>query len=196
MRRSWLYPSVFAAFVAAPLLAGPADDDFKVEPGFTSLINGKDLSGWRVGQEALTGKTESSDHRFAAQDGMIVIRGGRPNLNIETTAEFNRDFTLRLDFRASAMANSGLFLRGIQLQIRDYPTVGPYKDLKKFNNGGWNAIEVAVKTDEKTRKPVALCTCNGEVLESMLVVGDKGGIGLQSETNTLEYRRIRIMEQP
>lgn len=192
MRRLWLWVGILALVP----LTGAADDEFRVEPGFISLINSKDLSGWRVGQEKLDGKLESADHRFAAQDGTIVIRGGRPNLNIETTAEFNNDFVLRLDFRASAMANSGLFLRGVQLQVRDYPTVGPYKDLKKFNSGGWNAIEVTVKTDETTRKPIAVCTCNGEVLEAALAIGSTGGIGLQSETNTLEYRRIRIMEKP
>jgi hypothetical protein len=39
---------------------------------------------------------------------------------------------------------------------------------------------------------VAECTCNGEVLEKALAIPPRGGIGLQSETNRIEYRRIRI----
>ena len=99
-------------------------------------------------------------------------------------------FTLRLEFRASRDANSGLHLRdkafAHQLQIRDYPRVGPYKTLKNYKDGDWNAIEVMV-TGAK-----ALCTCNGEVLEASLVIPLKGPLALQSETNVIEYRNLRI----
>ena len=166
------------------------EDEFKVEEGFTSLLNGKDLSGWQLGKETLEGKTETADKRFKAQDGAIVIQGGSKNEDLYTAREFERDFVLRLEFRASPRANSGLHIRGKQLQVRDYPSIGPYKDLKHFNDGGWNAIEVTVKGTS------AHCTCNGELLEAAATVPAKGGIGLQSETNQLEYRRIRIKEMP
>jgi len=51
------------------------------EDGYTSLFNGKDLTGWKYGDvppkmkpptEVLDGRTASSDKRFAAKDGMIV----------------------------------------------------------------------------------------------------------------------------
>ena len=61
---------------------------------------------------------------------------------------YDGDFTLRLEFRASTNANSGLHLRdkafGHQLQIRDYPRVGPYKSLQRFKDRDWNKIEVVV----------------------------------------------------
>ena len=100
---------------------------------------------------------------------------------------------LRLDFRASRDANSGLHLRdkafAHQLQIRDYPRVGPYKTLKGYKDGDWNAIEVIVRGTK------ARCTCNGELLEAALEIPGKGPLALQSEINVVEYRNIRIKGQ-
>jgi hypothetical protein len=168
------------------------------EPGFTPLFNGKDLTGWRLGKTDLTGKTTTDDGRFTAQNGVLVITGSKDkpqkNLEIDTAQSFNADFTLRLDFRASKDANSGLHLRDKafphQLQVRDYPRVGPYKTLKKFKSEDWNALEVVV-TGTKAR-----CTCNGELLEAALEIPAQGRLSLQSETNLLEYRNIRIKTTP
>ncbi|MHC5541907.1 3-keto-disaccharide hydrolase, partial [Singulisphaera rosea] len=164
------------------------------DPGFTPLFNGKDLTGWRYGQADLTGKTSSDDGRFAVKDGILVITDSKDkppkNTEIDTVESFDGDFTLRLEFRASKDANSGLHLRdkifAHQLQIRDYPRVGPYKALKSYKDGDWNAIEVVV-TGTKAR-----CTCNGELLEAALEIPAKGPLALQSETNVLEYRKIRV----
>lgn len=172
------------------------DDTFTPEEGFTSLFNGKDLTGWRLGKQPLEGKVETEDYRFAAKEGAIRIQGGKPIEDLYTVRDFPRNFVLRLEFRAQPQANSGLYIRGTQLQVRDYPTVGPYQDLKSFRPGDWNAIEVTVKAGENGKPAIALCTCNGEVLEESLVIPATGGIGLQSETNQIEYRRIRIKETP
>ncbi|WP_406693988.1 DUF1080 domain-containing protein [Singulisphaera sp. Ch08] len=172
------------------------DDAFTIEEGFTSLFNGKDLSGWRLGKQPLDGKVKTEDFRFEAIDGVIRIQGGKPIEDLYTVREFPRDFVLRLEFRAQPKANSGLHIRGTQLQVRDYLTVGPYKDLKSFKPGDWNALEVTVKAGADGKPAIALCTCEGEVLEKELVVPATGGIGLQSETNQIEYRRIRIKEIP
>ena len=164
------------------------------EPGFRPIFNGKDLTGWRVGNVRLNDKTSSKDGRFAVKDGILVITGSKdkpPKMaEIETVDSYDVDFTLRLEFRASKEANSGLHLRdkafAHQLQIRDYPRVGPYKSLEGYKDGDWNAIEVVV-TGTKAR-----CTCNGELLEAALEIPDKGPLALQSETNVIEYRNIRI----
>jgi hypothetical protein len=191
-RRQWIVLGLagLTTLVVAGVRTGRAGDEFSVEEGFQSLFNGKDLSGWRLGHESLDGKTETADHRFATRDGAIVIQGAAKIEDLYTVREFGRDFILRLEFRAAPRANSGLYIRGKQLQVRDYPTIGPYKTLKQFHNGGWNAIEVTVKGES------AECTCNGELLEKALAVPPTGGIGLQSETGQIEYRRIRIKEQP
>jgi arylformamidase len=180
----------FAALLATLLIPAARGD----EPGFTPLFNGKDLTGWRHGTTDLAGKTATDDGRFAVKDGILVITGSKempPKMTeIDTVDSFDDDFTLRLDFRASREANSGLHLRdkvfAHQLQIRDYPRVGPYKTLKSYRDGGWNAIEVVV-TGTKAR-----CTCNGELLEEALEIPAQGPLALQSETNVVEYRNIRV----
>ncbi len=187
-RRTWLRLAALVPMARLGFGSSSRADETSSEEGFESLFNGKDLTGWKLGSESLDGKTESADHRFSVKDGALVCTGGKPIEVVETTRTFSADFVLRLEFRASPKANSGLFMRGKQLQVRDYPTVGPYKDLKHFKNGDWNAIEVTVKGD------TARSTCNGEVLEASQDVKGKGGIGLQAETNILEYRNLRIRE--
>jgi hypothetical protein len=164
------------------------------EPGFARIFNGKDLTGWRHGQKDLAGITITDGGRFAVKDRILVITGSKdrpPTMTeIDTAEPYNGDFTLRLEFRASRDANSGLHLRdkafAHQLQIRDYPRVGPYKLLKSYREGGWNELEVVVSGNK------ARCTCNGELLEAALEIPDKGPLSLQSETNVVEYRNIRI----
>ena len=148
-----------------------------------------------------TARPRSSDGRFKVQNGTILITGatkpGQAKMEaIDTVALFTGDFILRLEFRASRDANSGLHLRDHefkhQLQIRDYPRVGPYKELKHYKEGDWNAIEVTVKKTADGKGALARCTCNGEVLEEALPIPAKGPIGLQSETNTVEYRNLQV----
>jgi hypothetical protein len=105
-----------------------------------------------------------------------------------TQREFPKDFILRLEFRAAVNADSGIFLRGPQLQCRDYWVAGPYKALTKYKPQDWNQIEVVVKDN------VAHCTCNGEVLEAALKLPDTGPIGLEADRGQMEYRRIRVQE--
>ena len=192
-RRRMAGSSVVVLLVSMFLIPAARAD----EPGFQSLFNGKDLTGWRLGNTDLAGKTASDDGRFAVKDGILVITGSNstpPKMaEIDTAESYDGDFTLRLEFRASRNANSGLHLRdkafAHQLQIRDYPRVGPYKTLKDYRDGGWNAVEVTV-TGTKAR-----CTCNGELLEAALVIPERGPLALQSETNVVEYRNIRIKRE-
>ena len=171
-------------------------DASRSEGGFADLIRGDDLAGWRLGDQPLAGKVATDDGRFRAEGGSIVIQGGPKIEDIYTVKEFNRDFDLRLEFRAGPRANSGLYLRGKQLQVRDYATIGPYKALEGFREGDWNAIEVQVRADPSGDGALAYCTCNGEVLEEALPVPATGGIGLQSETNRIEYRKVRVRQRP
>ena len=164
-------------------------DDAKPEAGVVELYNGKDLTGWgyKTG-EKFDGKTESDDKRFSAKEGMIVVNPGKGIKQLWTTAKFPNDFELRLEFRAAINADSGLFLREPQLQVRDYLVAGPYKDLKKYKPQDWNEIVVIVKGN------VAHCTCNGEVLVDALKLPATGGIGLEADRGQMEYRNIRLKE--
>jgi len=175
-------------------------DDFQCEPGFEPLFNGRDLTGWGYRDQPtlekqldLDGRTTSPDGRYVAAHGRIVVTTppeGRRVEQLWTTREFPDDFELRLEFRATPTADSGVFIRAPQLQCRDYLLAGPYKDLKSYKPQDWNELVVTVNDG------VAHCTCNGEVLEAALGVPKSGPIGLEGDSGQLEYRRIRIKKQP
>ena len=120
------------------------------QDGFTPLFNGKDLSGWRYGKDALDGKTETADQRFKVLDGVIVAmekdaagKGGIKDLN--TVQEFDKDFQLKLEFRASAKSDSGVYIRGPQLQVRDFIRLNQQKQLTKFKDDDWNELDITVR---------------------------------------------------
>ncbi len=184
--------------LAVSLLLSPVARaaDFQPEPGFISLFNGKDLSGWGyTAEEKFDGKTEASDGRYSAKDGILTVHPLNPDKGparrqLWTTKEFPKDFILRLEFRAAVNADSGIFLRKPQLQCRDYLVAGPYKELKQYKPQEWNVVEVTVKDN------VARCTCNGEVLEAALKLPATGPVGLEADRGQMEYRHIQIKELP
>lgn len=167
-------------------------DTFQPEEGFVSLFNGKDLTGWRFkGGEPFDGKTLSSDGRYLALNGRLIVQTpseGSKIAQLWSVREFPKDFTLRLEFRATPDADSGVFIREPQLQCRDYLLAGPFKNLTKYKPQDWNQLEVVVTGG------VAHCTCNGEVLDAAFKVPATGPIGLEGDRGQMEYRRIRIRE--
>jgi lysophospholipase L1-like esterase len=214
-----LNPQGYAVWAAAlrPVLATlgfmeTEPEKFKMEPGFVSLFNGKDLTGWGflptppmapnnnpdgpvfpVVEKAIAfeGQTASSDGRYVAKNGRLIVTTPSEGSRIQqlwTTKEFPKNFVLKLEFRATPNADSGIFIRQPQLQCRDYPLAGPYKNLKKYRPLGWNEIEIKVQGGK------AYCTCNGEVLEAEFPVPSTGPIGLEGDRGQMEYRRIRIQE--
>ncbi len=176
------------------------DDRFELEPGYVSLFNGKDLTGWEFKEkgtdktaERWDGKKQSSDGRYVAMHGRLVVTTPAEGSRIQqlwTTKVFPSDFVLKLEFRATPNADSGVFIRSKQLQCRDYPIAGPYKDLKKYRPQDWNELVLTVQGQ------VARCTCNGEELEAAFAIPATGPIGLEGDRGQMEYRRIRINEQP
>lgn len=137
--------ALLAAFVLSATLPGQAADDFKLEEGYVSLFNGKDLTGWRYGKEELTGKTETSDKRFLVKDGAIVADEGKGIKDLFTVKEFDKDFNLKIEFKAGEKSDSGVYIRGPQLQVRDFIRRGEQKQMKKFKDDGWNELDITVK---------------------------------------------------
>ncbi len=192
------------------------EEPFEVEPGFELLFNGKDLTGWgyRATPEAkrkgivraaanpnspvwvivpegvsFEEQAETPDGRYVAKNGRLVVttpREGRKIQQLWSTKSFDGDFELRLEFRATPNADSGVFIREPQLQCRDYVLAGPYKELKSYKPQLWNTMTVIVK------EGVAHCKCNDEVIESAMNVPASGPIGLEGDRGQIEYRRIRI----
>jgi hypothetical protein len=185
---------VLASILSLVLIPSLRADDWKPDEGFTALFNGKDLTGFGYSdEEKFDGKTETIDNRFAAKDGAIVViahdQSQAPRIRkLFTTQKFPSDFVLKLDFRAAVNADSGIYIRGPQLQCRDYLVAGPYKSLKNYKPQEWNTIIITVKNN------VAHCECNGEVLDDALKLPETGPIGFESDRGQMEYRRIQIKE--
>jgi len=202
MKSIHLFCRASIALVLMSVALSPARaDEFKPEPGYVSLFNGHDLTGWGYrtnlyeGKAAnLEGKPISDDGRYSGTNGVLAVHPRTPRLMqiIWTTQEFPNDFTLKLKFRATANADSGIFIRKPQLQCRDYLVAGPdkYKQLKNYKPQDWNEIVVVVTNG------VAHCTCNGEVLETAMKVPETGPIGLEGDRGLMEYRHIRLKELP
>ena len=178
-----------------------AADDVQPEPGFVSLFNGKDLTGWCYTEgtksdgaitDRFDGKMESADARYSVANGELIVHPKVPRQleKIWTQQQFPKDFVLRLEFRAAYNADSGIFIRGPQLQCRDYLVAGPYKQLKNYKAQDWNFIEITVKNN------VAVFTCNGEMLEAAFKLPATGPIGFEGDRGMLEYRHIRLKELP
>jgi len=184
-----------AALVAAGCATtGSTARDWKPDPGFESLFNGHDLTGWQYkGGGIFDGKAASSDNRFTVADGIMTAhdrdRTKEPIRQLWTVRTFPTDFILRLEFRAGVYADSGIFVRSTQLQCRDYLTAGPYYKLKLYKPQDWNEIEIVVHGQ------TAHCTCNGELLEDAMKIAADGGIGLEADRGpTMDYRHIEIKE--
>jgi hypothetical protein len=90
----------FAPFVLAAALqvAAPA-----VEPGFTSLFNGKDFTGWTI-----AGPAES----FSIQDGAIVAKGAASHAYYTGDVQNHsfRNFELKIDVMTRAGSNGGVYV--------------------------------------------------------------------------------------
>ncbi|MEO7597839.1 MAG: family 16 glycoside hydrolase [Opitutus sp.] len=196
-------------------------DEFQIEPGYVSLFNGRDLTGWgfrptpqadidaakkrdaasarppvRFYSDAIQnfdGVATTPEGRYVVRAGKLVVTTPPEYRKIQqlwTQREFTEDFVLKLEFRATPNADSGVYLRGPQLQVRDYTVAGPYLQLKNYRPQDWNELEVTV------RGSIAVCVCNGEVLEAAFKVPSSGPIGLEGDRGQMEYRRIRLKVAP
>jgi hypothetical protein len=174
--------AVAVLFGLLPGLASPAvAEDFKLEPGFTRLDNGKDLEGW-------TGKTDG----WSVKDGAIVLEAKKSKGDIYSKATHGKSAVIRMEFRATKGADSGVYIYGKQLQVRDYPNAGPKQYAKAAKPADeWNQLEFDI-TDG-----TAVVKLNGEVIEPAWKIGGdaKKGVGLQRERGDFAFRHIRMMEK-
>src|SRR5688572_12165822 len=113
MNRIFKIPLALGFFAAT--LVQAAD----VEPGFTGLFNGTDLSGWKL--------VAKKGEGYGVKDGVIYCaKGGGGNLYTEK--EYS-DFIFRFEFKLDEGSNNGLGIRapldgdaayvGMELQIID-----------------------------------------------------------------------------
>jgi len=197
------FAGLIALFMIAGLGALPGaaqDKEFKLEEGFTSLFNGKDLTGWEIMNKG----------KFSVKDGVILLDKGGGWLRSEK--EY-KDFDLRLDFRfVSKGADSGIFIRAgkeggnwpakaYQVQTMDNNSLGALfgggkakKDdaaLKKVMKptGEWMSYQIVAQGPRLEVK------INGETITTAEGLEDRAGyIGMQGEGGVLEFKNIRIKE--
>src|SRR5262245_23996084 len=121
------------------------------ETGYRALFNGKDLTGWTYYKANLDGKSETADKRFEVVDGVIVANEGKGIRDLYTASEFNGSFHLKMEFRASLKSDSGVYIRGPQLQVRDFIRRGEHKHLANvFKNDEWNELDITVQNNQIT----------------------------------------------
>lgn len=89
---------------------------FGAEKGFTSLFNGKDLTGWKVNENPDT---------FSVKDGAIVAHG--PHSHCFYTGDFHnhtfKDFELKVDVMTKPNSNGGVYIQ-TEFQEHGFPGKG------------------------------------------------------------------------
>ncbi|MBI3821891.1 MAG: DUF1080 domain-containing protein [Planctomycetes bacterium] len=90
--------------------------------------------------------------------GIIIAEEGKGIKDLYTAKAYNGEYNVKMEFRAALKADSGVYIRGNQLQVRDFPRRGEMKQLKKFKNDDWNELDITVKN------AVVTTTVNGKAL--------------------------------
>lgn len=87
-------------------------DQAKPEDGFTPMLNGKDLSGWKI---------VGGNGKFEFKDGEILGYGKNVNANTFLISEKTyKDFDFRFEMKFDTLkGNSGMMFRGLQKESKD-----------------------------------------------------------------------------
>jgi Domain of Unknown Function (DUF1080) len=175
--------------VGALLIALPCADagDFKLEPGFTLLFNGKTLDGWRQKSDKapLEGKTHAYDGRFKVNAGILVydpaVRGDR---YIETTKEFASDVHFKFDFKPGPKCNNDILFRGKKFDI-----IPGDKETKNVKEGEWHTFELTATGNTLQYK------INGEAVRTTSKVkATASTFVLRAELGVIQIKNIRVKE--
>ena len=205
LRRLGLF--LILSLVCALALTAEEIDD----PGFAPLFDGQDLAGWHVmGQQD-----------WHAEDGIVWTEGKGGWLRSD---RHYADFILRLEYRATKGAASGIFLRsteqgnpaftGLEISLLDdagqptdlhstgaiYGAVIPLYSVGR-KVGEWNQVELSCIGRHLT------IYLNGNRIHKidfddpafvfaekrpLSRVPNQGYIGLESHTNRVDFRSLRI----
>jgi hypothetical protein len=107
--------AVYVRYVPVPLPVPPVR---KVEAGFVSLFNGKDLTGWKTG---------AAPDTFKVDRGMVVANGvaGPGHLFYDGPVGNHafQDFDLKLDAVARYRSNGGVYVM-TEFQPTGFPSIG------------------------------------------------------------------------
>jgi lysophospholipase L1-like esterase len=225
-----LHPNAagYAKWAAAvhPILAtlGFVDtitDFFVPEPGFISLFNGRDLTGWgyrpttaediesarrwhasdpNAAEWPVVTKAVNFDGRTQTPDGRYVARNGR--LIVTTSPEYRK--IQKLSTTREFPRN---FVLKLEFRAAPYADSGifvrdPQLQCRDYLLAGPYILLKHYKPQDWNEIVITVtgdtahCTCNGELLEDAMPVPATGPIGLEGDRGQMEYRRIRLQELP
>ncbi len=193
---------------------------------WTSLFNGKDLTGWKeIGGQA---------HQWEVKDGMIHCKGAGGG-GLMTEKEYS-NFEVELEYRTSPGGNSGIYLRvpmdmkpnenpsyvGMEIQVLD-DFAAQYAHLhpEQYCGSIYDVVAAkrgAVKPAGEWGKMDIVCdhrhvkvTLNDQLIVDANLDDHKnkypthpgitpertgGRVGLQNHTDPLDFRNLRIRELP
>lgn len=185
MRRSFYSISLTSLFLLTAIAPAHAADDFKLEPGFTLLFNGKTLDGWREAKgkkELLDSKTEACGGRFKVADGKLIYDPAvKGDLYIETVKEFSGDVHVKLDFSPGPKCNNDFFLRGTKFDI-----IPGNKENKNEKEGDWNTLEIIITGDNVEHK------INGKTVRTSKAKTPASPFKLRAEIGAIQIKNIRV----
>jgi len=168
MASSAMRPALVVGLI--PLVLGPArpgqTSPANKDEGFVRLFDGKSLQGWQRFDNA--GKPVPAEQSaFSVRDGAIYCSGRGRDYWLSPKGVYG-NFVLRLQYKLSPGANSGIFLRvpgtarpaytGFEVQILDdfgreptkhtsgaiYDVLTPMRNMSR-KAGEWNDVEITCK---------------------------------------------------
>lgn len=201
-------------FVAFALQAAPA-----VEPGFVSLFNGKDFTGWKL----------ANPDAFKIVDGAIVANGtpGHAYYDGPVGNHAFRNFELKVDVMTRANSNGGIFVmtdfqetgwpaKGFEIQVNNSYARDPIKTGSVYQVS--NITDAPAKDDEwftehiTVQANMVMTAVNGKMLVHWMEPADWKGVGtggpdkriragtiaLQAHDpgSTVYYKNIRVKLLP
>ena len=213
MRRRQFVGLGLPALAAAQKIGDYRDPDLNYDEGWTSLFNGRDLTGWYVVLRAAEGKISryydantGQQSTFFVQDGKLMTTGS-PNGYVRTPDVYD-NFVFHVDVRFPERGNSGVLIhtqrdevwpKGVECQLyashmgRIFPINGATADGGEMIHGAakpsgeWNTYEVY---SEEGRIATVV---NGVVVGLASNANPKVGyICLQSEGAPAEFRNIKV----
>ncbi|MBM3846463.1 MAG: DUF1080 domain-containing protein [Verrucomicrobia bacterium] len=179
------------------------------EPGFRTIFNGKDTTGWHL-------RNKNGHNSWKVEGGVLknIVNKGDHGTDLVTDQKF-WNFTIRYEFQVPDDSNSGFYLRGRhEIQI-----LGDHKSGKasKTGNGAiynhtapsvfaskpaseWQTVEATIVGNKitvilngkKIHDEVVCDKATGSELDNK--VTEPGSIFLQGDHGTVWFRNMRIKE--
>jgi hypothetical protein len=199
----------------SPLLFALVFQAAPTEPGWTSLFNGKDLTGWKVVTPA----------SWTVKDGAIVANGAAGHAFYDGPFKDHmfRNFELKVDVKAAANSNGGVYVlteyqpegfpkKGFEIQVNNTYTRDPVKTGSLYHvqdvtealpkDDEWFTEHIIVKgnkitvkvNDKQTVDWTQPADWNGGREGPGRAITDPGTIALQAHdpNSTVSYKNIRI----